>query len=320
MAILEMESFKFLKPQITNAFNMIKGAVGLGRRGGASFESCDAGWIDDGLTCRKPIDCKVSQPSSMFEIPTVKCSGGEVVAKKMKKGGRRRGGAETRFEPCDEGWIDDGLLCRKPLNCKQTSESGFPMVRCSGGEVVPKKMTKGGRRVGGGLAEEMMAQHRKTMEKLDARQRLMQEQADLENKFAMERSQAERAKAMENMAMMAKGGRRGGYMPSVAEMHKIRLPAEVSSTARQVQKFMGGRRVGSGLVDDLMMEQKKRAMKAQGGRLPDETMMVRKHDKGGRSCGGRKPSARGAIVKQVMQQHGLSLPQASKYVKEHGLY
>jgi hypothetical protein len=36
--------------------------------------------------------------------------------------------------------------------------------------------------------------------------------------------------------------------------------------------------------------------------------------------GGRKTSARGAIVKKVMAEHGLSLPQASKYVKEHGLY
>jgi hypothetical protein len=41
---------------------------------------------------------------------------------------------------------------------------------------------------------------------------------------------------------------------------------------------------------------------------------------GGSSCGGRKPSARGAIVKKVMAEQGLSLPQASKYVKEHGLY
>jgi hypothetical protein len=40
---------------------------------------------------------------------------------------------------------------------------------------------------------------------------------------------------------------------------------------------------------------------------------------GGR-VGGRAPSARGAIVKKVMAEHGLSLPQASKYVKEHGLY
>jgi len=41
---------------------------------------------------------------------------------------------------------------------------------------------------------------------------------------------------------------------------------------------------------------------------------------GGASCGGKKPSARGAIVKKVMREQGLSLPQASKYVKEHGLY
>lgn len=34
----------------------------------------------------------------------------------------------------------------------------------------------------------------------------------------------------------------------------------------------------------------------------------------------RKPSARAMLVKQVMAEHGLSLPAASKYVKEHGLY
>jgi len=41
---------------------------------------------------------------------------------------------------------------------------------------------------------------------------------------------------------------------------------------------------------------------------------------GGASCGGRAPSARAQIVKKVMQEHGLSLPQASSYVKQHGLY
>jgi hypothetical protein len=45
-----------------------------------------------------------------------------------------------------------------------------------------------------------------------------------------------------------------------------------------------------------------------------------KRQVGGASCGGKKPSARGAIVKKVMREQGLSLPQASKYVKEHGLY
>jgi hypothetical protein len=34
----------------------------------------------------------------------------------------------------------------------------------------------------------------------------------------------------------------------------------------------------------------------------------------------RKPSARGEIVKKVMAELGISLPEASKYVKEHGLY
>jgi len=34
----------------------------------------------------------------------------------------------------------------------------------------------------------------------------------------------------------------------------------------------------------------------------------------------RKPSARNLIVKKVMMERGLSLPQASKYVKDHHLY
>ena len=36
--------------------------------------------------------------------------------------------------------------------------------------------------------------------------------------------------------------------------------------------------------------------------------------------GGAKRSRRNAIVKEVMKKHGLSLPAASKYVKEHKLY
>jgi hypothetical protein len=41
---------------------------------------------------------------------------------------------------------------------------------------------------------------------------------------------------------------------------------------------------------------------------------------GVRKIGGKKPSARGAIVSKIMKEKGLSLPMASKYVKEHGLY
>ena len=40
----------------------------------------------------------------------------------------------------------------------------------------------------------------------------------------------------------------------------------------------------------------------------------------GKRAGGRKPSARGEIVKKVMREQGLSLPQASKYVKNNNLY
>jgi hypothetical protein len=43
-------------------------------------------------------------------------------------------------------------------------------------------------------------------------------------------------------------------------------------------------------------------------------------DKMVKKLGGRAPSARGAIVKQIMKEHGLSLPKASAFVKEHGLY
>jgi hypothetical protein len=43
---------------------------------------------------------------------------------------------------------------------------------------------------------------------------------------------------------------------------------------------------------------------------------------GGYSGGGKKktPSERSKIVSQVMKEHHLNLAQASKYVKEHGLY
>ena len=42
---------------------------------------------------------------------------------------------------------------------------------------------------------------------------------------------------------------------------------------------------------------------------------------GGVSAGGDGGRAnRNAIVREVMQKHGLSLPAANKYVKEHNLY
>jgi len=40
----------------------------------------------------------------------------------------------------------------------------------------------------------------------------------------------------------------------------------------------------------------------------------------GMGVAGKKPNARAAIVKSVMAEHGLSMIEASKYVKEHNLY
>ena len=41
---------------------------------------------------------------------------------------------------------------------------------------------------------------------------------------------------------------------------------------------------------------------------------------GGVSGGGRGSSARNQLVRQIMQEKGLSLPQASKHIKENNLY
>lgn len=77
------------------------------------------------------------------------------------------------------------------------------------------------------------------------------------------------------------------------------------------------------------VEMKKRAMgdalaqkMASGGRKRSarSVVIVDGPSYGGASYGGRKPSARGEIVKKVMREMGLSLPQASKYVKDNGLY
>jgi hypothetical protein len=75
------------------------------------------------------------------------------------------------------------------------------------------------------------------------------------------------------------------------------------------------------------MSTKKVASKAPSGmkRLEDHEVEAVEDDYAprqvmGLSRAGGARSARALIVKKVMQQQGLSLPMASKYVKEHGLY
>ena len=86
---------------------------------------------------------------------------------------------------------------------------------------------------------------------------------------------------------------------------------------------LGGRRHGGfrpSLSHEPQLEQYVPVRTVQSKEGIDSESNYGRGKHGGRKVGGKAPSVRGAIVKKVMQEHGLSLPQASKYVKEHGLY
>jgi len=105
-------------------------------------------------------------------------------------------------------------------------------------------------------------------------------------------------------ALQQKGMMQPGYFQQGGEpMQRPRQSKEMMTS--------GGRRKGGNKLMDASPQGQAEAMKAITG-------MGRKV--GGASCGGKSPSARGEIVKKVMREQGLSLPQASKYVKEHNLY
>jgi hypothetical protein len=53
---------------------------------------------------------------------------------------------------------------------------------------------------------------------------------------------------------------------------------------------------------------------------PSRRAKVTVQAEGGRQIGSGKRGKRNDIVREVMKKHGLSLPAASKYVKEHSLY
>lgn len=112
------------------------------------------------------------------------------------------------------------------------------------------------------------------------------------------------------------GGRRHGGALSKADRDRLNYERHLKTKEMQEmmlqQQSMGGRRHGGiGVAEkmELMSPEDRKYMMAAEKRKSQSVPM-----------GGRKPSARGAIVKKVMREQGLSLPQASKYVKEHGLY
>ena len=208
-------------------FDSAVGKVALGELGktigkvaAPVFEPCETGWKDEGVTCSK------------------------TVPKKLKKIGK----GLSKCPPTHP--IDDGLLCRQPITMKNG--------KVAGGEVIPKKITKG--------KGKMECVHHETGEGTvvkKGRGMLEEHAADL-------------------MKMAKKGKEGSGFFEDVSDFF-------TGNTGKKIEA------------------------------RPIFTVM---DDEGGsRTVGaGKKKSARGELVKRVMREKGLSLPQASKYVKEHNLY
>jgi hypothetical protein len=55
-------------------------------------------------------------------------------------------------------------------------------------------------------------------------------------------------------------------------------------------------------------------------KVPVHSLQTVSHKKTPKKRGGARSGSRHELVKQIMNQHGLNLPMASKFIKEHGLY
>jgi len=128
-------------------------------------------------------------------------------------------------------------------------------------------------------------------------------------------------------SQMALGGNRsrsGSPKHCMCDHHGGTHPTDMSLL--DLKQSMGGRRRVGGIREVRTPSQvfKMSGPEFSEVRTPNQVFKMSGPDfqqaVGGRRVGGKAPSARGAIVSKVMREHGLSLPQASKYVKEHGLY
>ena len=140
------------------------------------------------------------------------------------------------------------------------------------------------------------------------------------------------------------GKKRGGVMimdnPSQFHINTGLMPPALASYNPPVPKTTGkGRKKGGDMVGSLMSGLGSAMMNKMASSTPQiaskafdmavqnpeqalylAKMMTGKGRKQLPQSGKKRESARGAIVAEVMKKHGLNLPQASKYVKEHGLY
>jgi hypothetical protein len=157
----------------------------------------------------------------------------------------------------------------------------------------------------------------------------------------MARINQERAQARTGKVGTGKKSKMGTLADAAMVMEKVYIPSAKSMlakgvTAEKVRKHFLDKGLPYDTVWAIFEQAKEGKVQGRGGAKGDATYMARaspqtstQHDlsemapMGEMMGSGKKkksPSARNLIVKKVMREKGLSLPQASKYVKEHGLY
>jgi hypothetical protein len=106
----------------------------------------------------------------------------------------------------------------------------------------------------------------------------------------------------------------------------LKLPRGVISGLNMMIKESKGSGVGSLQVANLMQSGAQRNRGVSGGIGPLEIEMRPRTIAEGATVypktrgNGKKPNARGELVKKIMKERGVSLPEASKIVKSEGLY
>jgi hypothetical protein len=115
-------------------------------------------------------------------------------------------------------------------------------------------------------------------------------------------------------------------MPVVKEVGKEALKDYLMKGKGVKKVGRPKKNIGGGIGDDILhgieqfapiammgLGRKKKSVKGGASELYPKTVQ------GGAVCGGNKKTSRGLLIKKIMKEHGLNLPQASKYIKEHSL-
>ncbi len=114
----------------------------------------------------------------------------------------------------------------------------------------------------------------------------------------------------------------GGFFPFLAPIAAALAPSAI----KWVTDKISGR--GAGRSRKARLQGHELGFETMGSAMPSHSggamLSMTQRKVGGAMCGAakpkRKPSARNEIVRQVMKERQCSLPQASRIVKEEGLY